>query len=93
MSTQLNDWRQLSTLIAEKVQEYIDEADTWDGEVFIWTDGNEADVNLGVDGENYPGEKEPVADFIVKDDEGSLAPDFDKIDDYASGWFDLRQAD
>lgn len=31
MSTQLNDWRQLSTLIAEKVQEYIDEADTWDG--------------------------------------------------------------
>lgn len=90
MSTQLHDWQQLSTLIAEKVQEYIDEADSWDGEVFIWTEGNEADVNIGVDGEDYSGEKEPVAHFIVKNDDGSSAPDYDKIDDYASSWFDLR---
>ncbi len=93
MSKQQYNWQQLSTLIAEKVQEYIDEADTWDGEVFIWTDGNEADVNLGVDGEDYPGEKEHVSDFIVKNDNGVLTPNYDKIDDYASGWFDMRLAD
>ena len=90
MSNQLQDWRELSTLIAEKVQEYIDEIDAWDGEVFIWTDGNEAEVNLGVDGDENPGERQPVTAFIFKEEDGSLAPDYDKIDDYASGWFDLR---
>lgn len=90
MSNQMQDWRELSTLIAEKVQEYIDEIDDWEGEVFIWTDGNEAEVNLGVDGDDNPGERQPVTDFMVKEEDGTLAPDYDKIDDYASGGFDLR---
>ena len=90
MSNQLQDWRELSTLIAEKVQEYIDEIDAWDGAVFIWTDGNEAVVSLGVDGDDKPGERQPVSGFIIKEEDGTLVPDYDKIDDYASGWFDLR---
>lgn len=90
MSKQLQEWRELSTLIAEKIQEYIEEVDAWDNDVFIWTDGNGAIVNLGVDGDDYPGERQPVSEFIIKDGNGSMAPDYDKIDDYASGWFDLR---
>lgn len=86
------EWRQLSDCIAEKVQEYINEAACWDGDVFIWIDGNNADVNLGIDGENYPGESRPVSFFLMVDDAEEASPDYDKIEDYASGWFDLRQS-
>ena len=91
MKNQKGLLRDLSEQIADKVQEYIDEIDAWEHDVLIWTDGNEAEVNLGVDGDDYPGERLPVIDFIIKNDDGSMSPDYDKIDDYASGWFDLRQ--
>lgn len=85
------EWRQLSGCIAEKIEEYISESACWDGEVFIWIDGNNFDVNLGIDGENYPGERHLVSFFIMADDDGNLSLDYDKIDDFASGWFDFRQ--
>ena len=91
MSNQKNDWHALADLIAEKVQEYIDEVDAWEKEPFLWVDGNTSDVNLGGEDEIFPGEKNPVSVFIIKESEGTLSPNFDKIDDYSSGWFDLRQ--
>ena len=91
MSNQRNDWHTLADLIAEKVQEYIDEMDAWEKEPSLWVDGNTLEVNLGGEDEGFPGEKNPVSVFILKETEGNRSPDFDKIDDYSSGWFDLRQ--
>lgn len=91
MSNQRSDWHALADLIAEKVQEYIDEVDAWEKEPFLWVDGNSPEVNLGGEDEVFPGEKNPVLAFIFKETEGALSPSFDKIDDYAAGWFDLRQ--
>lgn len=90
MSSQRNDRHTLADLIAEKVQEYIDEMDAWEKEPFLWVDGNTMEVNLGGEDEEFPGEKNPVSAFIVKETEGTLSPDFDKIDDYAAGWFNFR---
>lgn len=91
MSNQRNDWHTLADLIAEKVQEYIDEVDAWEKEPSLWVDGNNMEVNLGGEDEKFPGEKNPVSAFIIKETEGAVSPDFDKIDDYSSGWFDMRQ--
>lgn len=91
MRNQRNEWRTLDELIAEKVQEYIDEADSWEKVPFLWVDGNTLEVNLGAEDENFPGDKCPISTFIIEETEGTSAPDFDKIDDYAAGWFDLRQ--
>ena len=91
MSSQRNDRHTLADLITEKVQEYIDEVDVWEKDPFLWVDGNTMEVNLGDEDEEFPGEKNPVSAFIVKETDGTLSPDFDKIDDYSSGWFDLRQ--
>lgn len=91
MSNQRNDWHALADRIAEEIQEYIDEKDAWDREPFLWVDGNSLDVNLGLDEDEYPGEKNPVSFFIIEEEDGSMSPDYDKIDDYSSGWFDLRQ--
>ncbi len=91
MRNQRNEWRVLTELIAERAQEYINEADSWDGDVFIWIDGNNANVNLGTDGDSFSGERCPISFFIMDDENGNLTADYDKIDDYASGWFDLRQ--
>ena len=91
MSNQRNDWHTLADLIAEKVQEYIDEKDAWVKEPFLWVDGNTSEVNLGGEDEIFPGEKNPVSTFLIDETEGTSAPDFDKIDDYSSCWFDLRQ--
>ena len=91
MGKKRNDWHTLADLITEKVQEYIDEVDAWEKEPSLWVDGNSLEVNLCGEDEEFPGEKNPVSAFIVKETEGTLSPDFDKIDDYSSGWFDLRQ--
>ena len=91
MNNQRNEWRALAELIAEKVQEYIDEVDAWEEIPFLWVDGNTSEVNLGLAAEEFPGEKQTISFFIVEGAEGSPSPDYDKIDDYASGWFDLRQ--
>lgn len=91
MNNQRNDWHTLADMIAEKVQEYIDEVDAWEKEPFLWVDGNTSDVNLGGENDEFPGEKNLVSTFIVKETEDTLSPDVDKIDDYSSGWFDLRQ--
>ena len=91
MSNKRNDWHTLADLITEKVQEYIDEVDAWEKEPSLWVDGNTMEVNLSGEDEGFPGEKNPVSAFIVKETEGTISPDFDKIDDYSSGWFDLRQ--
>ena len=91
MSNQRNDWHALADRIAEKVQEFIDEVDAWEKEPFLWVDGNTSEVNLGGEDEEFPGEKNLVSAFVIKGAEGTLSPDFDKIDDYAFGWFDLRQ--
>ena len=91
MGNQRNNWHLFADLIAEKVQEYIDEMDAMENEPLLWVDGNTMEVNLGGEDEEFPGEKNPVSAFIVKETEGTLSPDFDKIDDYAAGWFDLRQ--
>ena len=80
----------LSDRIAEKVQEYLDEIDSWDGEVFVWVDGDAAEVTLGYPGDDHTGLKESITQFITKDDDGCLTPDYDKIDDYAYSWFDYR---
>ena len=92
MRNQRNEWHTLAELIAEKVQEYIDEAGAWEEVPCLWVDGNSSEVNLGLADEEYPGEKHTVSFFIVEGAEGSQSPDYDKIDDYASGWFDLRLA-
>ena len=91
MRNQRNEWRILAELIAEKVQEYIDEADAWEKVPFLWVDGNTSEVNLSLADEEFPGEKHSVSFFIAEGSEGSPSPDYDKIDDYAGGWFDLRQ--
>lgn len=91
MTNQRSDWHALADLIAEKVQEYIDEVDVWEKEPLLWVDGNTSEVNLGAEDENFPGDKSPISTFIIEETEGTSAPDFDKIDDYAAGWFDLRQ--
>ena len=57
MSNQRNDWHTLADLIAEKVQEYIDEMDAWEKEPSLWVDGNTLEVNLGGEDEGFPGEK------------------------------------
>ena len=91
MNDQRNDLHALADRIAEKIQEYIDETDSWEVEPFLWVDGNNSEVNLGFDDDGYSGEKNPVSFFIIEDVDGVLSPDYDKIDDYSSGWFDLRQ--
>lgn len=91
MRAQRMQMRELSEAIANRVQEYIGEMNSWDGEVFLWIDGNSLDVKLGLAEEEFFGEKCPILTFIYEDVDGSLSPDFDKIDDYAAGWFDLRQ--
>lgn len=48
------------------------------------------EVNLGGEDESFSGEKNPISTFIIEESAGNLSPDFDKIDDYSSGWFDLR---
>lgn len=91
MSNQRSDWHALADLIAEKVQEYIDEMDAWDNEPILWVDGNTSEVNLGGEDEEFPGEKNSVSTFIIKEADGAVSPDYDKIDDYSSCWFDMRQ--
>lgn len=91
MSNQRNDRHTLADQIAEKVQEYIDEMDAMENVPSLWVDGNTMEVNLGNEDEEFPRGKNPVSAFIVKETEGTLSPGFDKIDDYAAGWFDLRQ--
>ena len=91
MSNQRNDWHALADRITEMIQKYIDEKDAWDREPFLWVDGINSEVNIGFDDEEYPGEKNHVSFFIIEEGEGVMTPDYDKIDDYSSGWFDLRQ--
>ncbi len=91
MNNQRNEWRALAELIAEKVQEYIDEVDAWEEIPFLWVDGNTSEVNLGLADEEFPGEKHSISFFLISDDAEDLSPDYDKIEDFASGWFDSRQ--
>lgn len=91
MSNQRNEWHTWADLIAEKVQEYIDEADVWSTAPFLLINKSASEVELGYAEEDYPGEKSPVHSFILEAEDGTLSPDYDKIDDYTSSWFDLRQ--
>lgn len=90
MRNQRNACRILADTIAEKVQEYINESESWIGLTYLWVDGNSAEVNLGSSDEDYPGLKEPVSEFICDDDEGNPTVDYDKIEEYAYSWFDFR---
>ncbi len=92
MVTQLYNWRILVDHIIDKVQEYIDEYECWEDEPMLWVDAESGTVVLGKKGEVYPGEGKQVSDFISKDETGKMEPDFDGIEDFASGWFDFRQA-
>ena len=49
-------------------------------------------VVLGEKGKEYPGESKQVSEFICKDETGKMEPDIDRIEDFAAGWFDFRQA-
>ena len=91
MNNQYQKMRTLSEMMAEKVQEYINEQDCWEGEVFLWIEGNELEVNIGLFNEEYPGEKYLIDEFIASGDDHTITPDYDKIEEYVSGWFDLRQ--
>ena len=91
MGNQRIDCNTLSDRIAEKVQEYLDEMDSWNGDVFLWVDGDTKEVSLGYQGEEHIGFMESITQFITKDDDGCLIPDYDQIDDYAYSWFDYRQ--
>lgn len=93
MSKQYLDWRNLTDRIADKVQEYIDEINLWNGDAVLWTDGASGTVTLDDEGGVHPGEGHPVSEFIVHDADGAPEPDIDAIEDFASGWFDLRHAD
>ncbi len=90
MNNERNNWHSLSDRIAEKVDEYLQEAHEWEGDTFLWVDGNTGEVNLGSDNDDYSGEKNHIHDFITVGDDGNLFPDYDKIDDYSSSWFNLR---
>lgn len=91
MNNQRNEWRALAEQIAEKVQEYIDEVDAWEEIPFLWVDGNTSEVNLGLAAEEFPGEKNNISLFVAGEGGGALFPDFDRIEEYVAGWFDLRQ--
>ena len=91
MSNQRNDWHTLADRIAEKIQEYINEKDAWDKEPFLWVDGNTSEVNLGSEEESFHGEKTMISVFIIDDGNENAKPDYDQIDEYAYGWFDIRQ--
>ena len=43
-------------------------------------------------GRKLAGESRPVEQFIVTEEDGSLHPDVDAIEEFAHDWFDFRQA-
>lgn len=93
MSKQYLDWRNLTDRITDKVQEYLDEINLWNGNTVLWTDGASGTVTLDDEGGVHPGEGRPVSEFFVHGEDGAPEPDIDAIEDFASGWFDLRRAD
>ena len=90
MNNNRNEWIELSNHISGKVQEIIEEMDCWKGEVFVWVNGNAAEVNLGTSADSYPGFKESVTEFTVKGHDNVLVPDYERIAEYAYSWFDFR---
>ena len=92
MRTQLHNWRILVDHIIDKVWEYIDEIDYWEDEPKLWVEDESDTVVLGEKGKEYPGESKQVSEFIRKDETGKMEPDIDRIEDFAAGWFDFRQA-
>jgi hypothetical protein len=92
MRTQLHDCKVLVYHIIDKVQEYIDEIDCWQDEPKLWVDAESDTVVLDEKGKEYVGESKQVSEFIRRDDAGKMEPDVDAIEDFASGWFDFRQA-
>ncbi len=92
MRTQLHKWRILVDHIIDKVWEYIDEINYWDDEPKLWVEAEFDTVVLGEKGKEYPGESKQVSEFIRKDEAGKMEPDIDRIEDFAAGWFDFRQA-
>ena len=84
MKTQLHNWRILVDHIIDKVWEYIDEIDYWDDEPKMWVEAASDTVVLG--------ESKQVSEFIRKDEAGKMEPDIDRIEDFAAGWYDFRQA-
>ncbi len=92
MYDQMLEWRVLSDCIIEKVMEYIDEADAWESGTLLWTNGHTGDVVLGEKPQEEGYEGRDVTYFVLHDEDGDLVPDYDCIEDYASQWFDLRQA-
>ena len=92
MYSQMNMWMQLVNAIEEKVSEYCNEADCWGPGTVLWTNAGTGDVILG-EKPTEPGyEGRDVDWFTYRDEDGDLMADLDLIEDYASQWFDFRQA-
>ena len=91
MSEQFIRWRELTGRIADKVQEYIDEAGLWADDTFVRVDAETGSVELMENGEPAP-ECRHVSRFIAIE-EGMPIPDIDAIEEFTEAWFDLRRAD
>ena len=73
-------------------REFIDEFDMWPEDTTLWVEGESATVNLGEGDQKFPGEGRPAILFVHTDEDGDKEPDIDYIEDFASQWFDFRQA-
>ena len=91
MRTQLHNWRILVDHIIDKIWEYIDEIEYFGESTKIWIDASEDSVILNDEGQKFDGECRPVEQFITIEEDGRREPNVDAIEDFAYGWFDLRQ--
>ena len=91
MRQDLHSWRILVDLIIDKVWEYIDEFDLWEKEVTLWVDAESEAVNLGEGNEKRSGVGSPISPFIATEEDGTMSPNVDYIEEYAYQWFDFRQ--
>lgn len=84
-------YRQLVGEITEKVEEYCNEAASWEPGTQLWTNAATGDVVLGEKPREPGYEGRDVEWFVYTDEDGDLMPDVELIEDYASGWFDFRE--